>query len=79
MEKPTYNNDLNSNSKPTCIEISFANLPIEKTKLSMRSKLKFMSIFFFFEKDVYIRFCLTITLVYRCLSFVYLLISINII
>lgn len=48
MEKPTYNNDLNSNSKPTCIEISFANLPIEKTKLSMRSKLKFMSIFFFF-------------------------------
>ena len=44
MEKTFYNSDSNSNSKPTCIEISFTNLPIEKTKLSMRSKLKFMSI-----------------------------------
>ena len=30
MEKPNYNNDLDSNSKQTHIKVYFANLPIEQ-------------------------------------------------
>ena len=30
MEKPNYNNDLDSNSKQTHIEMYFTNLPNEK-------------------------------------------------
>ena len=36
MEKPNYNNVLDSNSKQTHIEVYFTNLPIEQIKLCMK-------------------------------------------
>ena len=36
MEKPNYNNDLDSNSKRTHIKVYFTNLPIEQIKLCMK-------------------------------------------
>ena len=40
MEKPNYNNDLDSNSKQTHIEVYFTNPPIEQIKLCMKKQIR---------------------------------------
>ena len=40
MEKPNYNNELDSNSKQTHIEMYFTNLPIEQIKLCMKKLIR---------------------------------------
>ena len=40
MEKPNYNNDLNSNTKQTHIEVYFTNLPIAQIKLCMKKQIR---------------------------------------
>ena len=48
MEKPNYNNDLNSISKQTHIEVYFTNLPIEQIKLCMKKLIRVYIILDFF-------------------------------
>ena len=44
MEKPNYNNDLDSNSKQTHIDVYFTNLPIEQIKLYMKKLIRVYTI-----------------------------------
>ena len=68
MEKPNYNNDLDSNSKQTHIEVYFTNLPIKQIKLCMK---KYACVYIILEEG------LTIALiVYNSIS-ILLLTSIN--